>query len=149
MTIVETPAVVAEFKTNLSELNLYSGDISDLIISPKAFEYEIGTPLFSDYAHKERLIALPDDTSLQYNGDGLPIFPDNTVIAKTFYYNLDERDLSMGRQIIETRVLIKSNGIWESGDYKWNADQTNAVLDPSGSTLPITWIDIEGNERST
>lgn len=149
MTIVETPAVVAEFKTNLSELNLYSGDISDLIISPKAFEYEIGTPLFSDYAHKERLIALPDNTSLQYNGDGLPIFPDNTVIAKTFYYNLDERDLSMGRQIIETRVLIKSNGIWESGDYKWNADQTNAVLDPSGSTLPITWIDIEGNERST
>lgn len=149
MTIVETPAVVAEFKTNLSELNLYSRDISDLIISPKAFEYEIGTPLFSDYAHKERLIALPDDTSLQYNGDGLPIFPDNTVIAKTFYYNLDERDLSTGRQIIETRVLIKSNGIWEYGDYKWNADQTEAVLDPSGSILPITWIDIEGNERST
>ena len=149
MTIVETPAVVAEFKTNLSELNLYSRDISDLIISPKAFEYEIGTPLFSDYAHKERLIALPDNTSLQYNGDGLPIFPDNTVIAKTFYYNLDERDLSMGRQIIETRVLIKSNGIWEYGDYKWNADQTEAVLDPSGSILPITWIDIEGNERST
>ena len=149
MTIVETPAVVAEFKTNLSELNLYSRDISDLIISPKAFEYEIGTPLFSDYAHKERLIALPDNTSLQYNGDGLPIFPDNTVIAKTFYYNLDERDLSTGRQIIETRVLIKSNGIWEYGDYKWNADQTEAVLDPSGSILPITWIDIEGNERST
>ena len=87
-TPVEDPLVVAEFRPNLSELNLFLGDLSDLNISSRAFEYNLNTPLFSDYAHKQRLIALPQNTTMQYNGDGLPVFPDNTVIAKTFYYNI-------------------------------------------------------------
>lgn len=149
MTPVEAPLVIAEFRPNLSELNLYTGNISDLNITSRAFPYELNTPLFTDYAHKERLIALPPNSSMEFDGDGFPIFPDNTVIAKTFYYNLDERDLSLGRQIIETRVIIKTNGEWESGDYKWNEDQTDAVLDPEGSTLPITWIDSNGISNST
>ncbi|WP_299526358.1 hypothetical protein [Winogradskyella sp.] len=147
-TPAEDPLVVAEFRTNLSELNLFSGDLSDLNISSRAFEYELNTSLFTDYAHKQRLIALPESTSMQYNDDGLPIFPDNTVIAKTFYYNADERDLSLGRIIIETRILIKINGDWETGDYKWNDEQTDAVLDLNGSTVPISWIDSEGVTNS-
>ncbi len=105
--------------------------------------------MFTDYAHKQRLIALPENTSMQFNGDGLPIFPNNTVIAKTFYYNADERDLTLGRTIIETRVLIKINGDWITGDYKWNNDQTDAVLDLNGSTVPVTWIDADGETNST
>ncbi|RED43302.1 putative repeat protein (TIGR03806 family) [Winogradskyella eximia] len=143
------PNVAAEFKTNLSELNLFSGNLNELIITSKAFEYDLNTRLFSDYAHKQRLIALPEGTSMAYDGDGLPIFPDNTVIAKTFYFNIDDRDLSLGKTIIETRVLIKLNGLWETGDYKWNSEQTDAVLDLEGSTLPVTWIDIEGNSNSS
>tara|TARA_R110002111_G_scaffold123359_3_gene187381 strand:- start:30396 stop:31646 length:1251 start_codon:yes stop_codon:yes gene_type:complete len=143
------PNVAAEFKTNLSELNLFSGNLNELIITSKAFEYDLNTRLFSDYAHKQRLIALPEGTSMAYDGDGLPIFPDNTVIAKTFYFNIDDRDLSLGKTIIETRVLIKLNGLWETGDYKWNSEQTDAVLDLEGSTFPVTWIDIEGNSNSS
>ncbi|WP_299114305.1 fibronectin type III domain-containing protein [uncultured Winogradskyella sp.] len=144
----ETPPVVAEFRPNLSELNLFSGDLSGLNISSKAFEYQLNSELFTDYAHKQRLIALPDGTSMEYDGDGLPVFPDNTVIAKTFYYNADERDLSLGRTIIETRVLIKLEGEWETGDYKWNAEQTEAVLDLDGSILPIFWINAAGETNS-
>lgn len=145
----ETLPVVPEFRPNLSELNLFSGNLGDLNISSKAFKYELNTELFSDYAHKQRLIALPENTTLQYNGDGLPIFPDNTVIAKTFYYNVDERDLSLGRIIIETRVLIKINGVWETGDYKWNAAQNEATLDLDGSIVPVTWIDVDGATYSS
>ena len=143
------PDVVAEFKPNLSELNLFSGNLNELNISSKAFEYNLNTTLFSDYAHKQRIIALPEGTTMEFDGDGLPIFPDNTVIAKTFYYNLDERDLSLGRLIIETRILIKINGVWETGDYKWNEAQTEAILDLEGSTLPVSWIDNAGNTNST
>ena len=149
ITSVSDPFVVAELKPNLSELNLYIGNLSELNISSRAFEYDLNTPLFTDYSHKQRLIALPENTTMQFNGDGLPIFPEKTVIAKTFFYNLDERDLSLGRQIIETRVLIKINGEWETGDYKWNEDQTEAVLDQTGSELPITWIDANGTSNST
>ncbi len=140
--------VVPELLTNLSELHIYTGTLSDLNISSRAFEYNLSTPLFTDYSHKQRIIALPENTSMEFDGDGLPIFPDNTVIAKTFFYNLDERDLSLGRTIIETRILIKINGAWETGDYKWNEAQTEAVLDQAGSELPITWIDVEGTSNS-
>ena len=145
----EISPVVPEFRTNLSELNLFSGNLGDLNISSKAFKYELNTELFTDYAHKQRLIALPENTSMLYDGDGLPIFPDNTVIAKTFYYNVDERDLSLGRIIIETRVLIKINGVWETGDYKWNAAQNEATLDLDGSIVPVTWIDVDGATNSS
>ena len=149
MTTAEDPSVVAEFKTNLSELNLYKGNLSDLNITSRAFEYELNTPLFSDYSHKQRFIALPQGTSLEYDGDGLPIFPEKTVIAKTFFYNVDERDLSLGKNVIETRILIKINGSWETGDYKWNAEQTEAVLDLNGSTVAVTWIDEDGSPQGT
>ena len=44
--------VVPQFLTNLTQLNLFSGDLSDLNPTPYAFEYELSTPLFSDYSHK-------------------------------------------------------------------------------------------------
>ena len=140
--------VIAEFRTNLSELNLYLGDLKDLNPSTNAFEYDLVTPLFTDYAYKQRLIALPPGETMEFNGDGLPIFPDNTVIAKTFYYNNDDRDLSLGRKIIETRILIKTNGEWITGDYKWNSTQTEAILDLQGSDVPVTWIDSNGITNS-
>jgi len=143
------PAVTTEFRPTLSEMNLFVNDLKDLQINPLAFQYDLNTTLFSDYAHKQRIIALPEGTSMAYNGDGLPIFPDNTVIAKTFFYNFDERDLSLGRTIIETRILIKINGVWETGDYTWNTDQTDAILDTAGSTLPVSWIDADGVSNST
>jgi len=144
----EINPVVAEFRPTLSEMNLFVGDLSDLNITPYGFEYKLSTPLFTDYAHKQRIIALPEGTSMEFDGDGLPIFPDNTVIAKTFFYNFDERDLTLGRQIIETRLLILINGVWETGDYKWNDAQTDAVLDLEGSNLPVTWIDAAGASNS-
>lgn len=149
MTPAEDPLVVAEFRSNLSELNIFTGNLSHLNITSRAFEYNLNTTLFSDYSSKQRLIALPENTAIQYDGDGLPIFPDNTLIAKTFYYNIDDRNVSLGKQIIETRVLLKVNGEWQTGNYKWNESQTDATLDLTGSVVPITWIDETGQSKST
>jgi len=140
--------IVPEFLPTLSELNLFSGDLGDLQPSPFAFVYDLSTTLFTDYSLKQRLIALPEGEKMTYNGDGFPLFPDNTLIAKTFYYNNDETDLSQGKNIIETRILIKINGSWESGNYKWNASQTDATLDTAGAVVPITWIDADGESQS-
>lgn len=142
------PNVIPEFRPNMSEMNLFVGNMADLQISPYAFEYNLNTQLFTDYAHKQRFIALPPGEKMTYNGDGLPLYPDNTLIAKTFYYNNDERDLSLGRQIIETRILIKIDGDWVTGDYKWNEAQDDAVLDLNGSIVPVTWIDAEGESNT-
>ncbi|MEY8847809.1 fibronectin type III domain-containing protein [Psychroserpens sp. XS_ASV72] len=140
--------IVPEFRPTLSELNLYLGNLGNLSPSSLAFEYDLVTPLFTDYAHKQRLIALPEGTSMTYNGDGFPLFPDNTVISKTFYYNNDETDLSQGKNIIETRVLIKIDGSWELGNYKWNEAQTDAVIDTDGGIVPVTWVNGQGESQS-
>lgn len=140
--------VVPEFLTNLSELNLFTGDLSDLNITSKAFQYNLNTILFTDYAHKQRIIALPNGTSMDYVDDGFPNFPENTVIAKTFFYNTDDRDVSLGKTIIETRILIKKNNTWELGNYKWNENQTEAVLDVEGGEVSLVWIDSEGESNS-
>ncbi len=140
--------VIPEFRPTLSELNLFSGNLNDLTPSPNTFEYDLITPLFTDYAHKQRLIALPQGEQMMYNGDGLPMFPDNTVIAKTFYYNNNETDLSQGKNIIETRILIKLNGDWETGNYIWNEAQTDATFDTDGAVVPVTWINDSGESQN-
>lgn len=140
--------VVPQFLTNLSDLNLYSGAMEDITPSVYAFEYILATPLFTDNAHKQRLIALPPGTSMDYVDNGFPDFPDNTVISKTFYYNNDERDESLGKKIIETRLLIKQRGTWVLGNYKWNAAQTDAILDDSGSVVPVTYLDDAGETQN-
>jgi uncharacterized repeat protein (TIGR03806 family) len=140
--------VIPEFRQNLSELNIFAGDLNNLQPSIYAFEYQLNTALFTDYAHKQRLIALPSGTTMTFDGDGLPNFPDNTVIAKTFFYNIDDRDENLGKTIIETRILIKINGVWETGDYRWNDDQTDAVLDLEGGVVPVSWIDADGTTNN-
>ena len=142
------PFPIPEFKTVLSDLNVYVGHLSNLQISPYAFEYDLHSRLFSDYATKQRFFILPIGETLVYNGDGLPIFPNNSIIVKTFFYNIDDRAPALGQQIIETRLLIKINGSWETGDYKWNDEQTEATLDLNGSIVPVNWIDSDGDTRS-
>lgn len=138
-----------EFLPNLSQLNLFSGNMAELNLSTNVFEYDLITPLFTDYAHKLRLIALPQGQAMEYDGEGFPIFPNGTVLAKTFYYNNDETNLALGRRIIETRVLIRDNGAWTIGNYVWNETQTDAVLDENQYTIPINWVNEAGEAMST
>lgn len=142
------PLVSIDFLPTLSEMHLFKGNLSNLSPSPYSFGYSLNTQLYTDHASKQRFIVLPSGEPMQYVSDGLPDFPNNTVVVKTFYYNNDDRDVSLGKQIIETRVIIKKNGIWEFGDYVWNTSQTEAILNTNGSTLPISYTDASGASQS-
>ncbi|MFT5103553.1 MAG: hypothetical protein ACI86C_001210, partial [Candidatus Latescibacterota bacterium] len=132
-----------QFLQNLSEMGVYTGDFSNLIPADGVQLYEINSTLFSDYSSKQRLVKLPEGESMTYdNSDLLPLFPENTLIAKTFYYNIDDRDPSLGQQIIETRLLLKLAGAWQVGNYKWNVAQTDASLIENGSGVDISYIDL-------
>lgn len=137
--------VVSEFLPNLSQLNLFVGDIANLQLSPKVFEYTLSTPLFTDYAHKLRIIGLPSGKALEYKDDGFPIFPTGTVIAKTFYYNLDETDPNSEKHIIETRILIKKAAEWEIGNYVWNEEMTEAYLDDEQHDVKVDFRNENGD----
>ncbi|NNE76043.1 MAG: hypothetical protein HKN31_03120, partial [Pricia sp.] len=146
--IDDTVYAVADFLPKLSELQLFKGNLADLATNPTTHEYSLVTPLYSDYAYKFRTISLPEGGQMIYNGEGLLEFPDSTVISKTFYYLNDERNPSLGKKLIETRLLIKTNGAWQMGNYLWDEEQTEAVLSNDAPVVTVDWIDMDGNSRS-
>jgi len=131
----------------LSDYNIFQGNQSDLIPDKGYEPYEISTQLFSDYAEKQRLIKIPGGRKITASNDGLPDFPDGTTIVKTFYYVNDKRDISKGKKIIETRLLIKSGSRWNVGTYLWNNEQTDANLLTTGLNKTVNWINESGTGR--
>lgn len=132
---------------SLSDYHIFEGDPSALQPAPGFHLYELSTELFSDYAEKQRLVKVPSGQRLTPRQDGLPDFPDGTILVKTFYYYYDKRDTSRGRQLIETRLEIKSGEHWNVGTYLWNDTQTDARLVTSGLNKTVNWIDEHGIGR--
>jgi uncharacterized repeat protein (TIGR03806 family) len=128
----------------LSEWNLFKGKMSDLVPVDYALQYDLNTPLFTDYAYKSRFIVLPKDSRMQYNETEVFGFPDSTILVKTFYYPSDFRNESSQKDIIETRLLVKEKIGWNAWTYVWNEDQTDAILTITGKDRPVSWIDKQG-----
>ncbi len=139
------PVAPLVFETNLSEMGLYSGDLSNLNPAADVHLFDLNSRLFTDYAHKQRLIRMPEGEAMQYNGNSLlPVYPDNTIISKTFYYYEDESNTASNKIIIETRVLIKTEGTWKLGNYVWNSGMTDAVYSNDEVIVPVSYLDAEG-----
>ncbi len=137
----------ADFLPKLSDYGFFKGTPSDLLPAEDMISYELATPLFSDYSEKQRLIRLPAGQKIQPKGDGLPEFPEGTILVKTFYYYHDSRDTSKGKNIIETRVLLKQHEEWKLATYLWNDDQNEALLFTPGLNKMVNWIDKDGKGR--
>lgn len=132
------------FHSKLSQYALFEGSMPDLVPAKGISLLQIGSQLFTDYAEKQRLIKIPDQKKATITGNGLPAFPDGTIIAKTFYYPKTEAGK---RQIIETRLLVLSGGKWNAATYQWNADQTDADLLSDGAIISVSFEDRTGRYR--
>ncbi len=131
----------------LSEYRIFAGNPSDLRPTADYKLYELSSELFSDYAEKQRLIKLPPGTVMEATDDNLLDFPDGTVIVKTFYYYKDKRNPLAGKKIIETRLLLLTEGQWTVGTYIWNETQDEAYLVSSGYNTIVNWLDDEGKGK--
>ncbi len=138
-----------QFEQLLSAYNIYSGVPSDLIPSEDFHVLELNSSLFVNYAQKQRLIKLPVGEKMIYTGDELPNFPDGTILVKTFYYFNNEGIPNSEKRIIETRLMIKQLGDWNVATYIWNQEQTEATLFLNGQSTVVTWIDKNGDSKST
>lgn len=137
------------FEQKLSAYNIFSGNPIDLTPNDGFHLYELSSVLFTDHAHKQRLIKIPSGTQIDYDGNDSLHFPNGTIIVKTFYYYNDERDSSKGKRVIESRLLIKENGVWNAGSYLWNQSQTDATLALNGSETQVSWLNSDGYQLST
>jgi uncharacterized repeat protein (TIGR03806 family) len=133
---------------HISDYKIFAGEPAVLVPGNGFQLYELATGLFTDYAEKQRLIKLPAGKTMVAVNDGLPQFPDSTILVKTFYYFNDKREPSKGKRLIETRLLVKLNAQWIAGTYVWNETQTDAVLVYKGSNVPVSWIDEKANRNT-
>lgn len=137
------------FEDSLSAYNIFKDTPSNLIPSDDFQLLELSSVLFTDYAHKQRLVKIPEGTQMTRLNDGSLDFPDGTILTKTFFYYKDERDTTLGKRIIETRLLIKEDNTWNVATYLWNETQTNATLALNGMDTEVGWINKNGNNSST
>ena len=130
----------------LSEYNFFSGDMANLEPTYGVLPYDLLTPLFSDYASKQRFIWMPAGNKATYINDySILDFPVGTILIKNFYYN---NVLPLGnKRILETRLQIKKESGWVFAGYNWNSDQTEATFSLSGSFIPLDF-EIDGIVRN-
>ncbi len=107
--------------------------------------YSLNTPLFSDYAQKQRYVFLPRGRRAAYTAEGVLDFPVGTALVKTFAYPADFRQKNDRLRLIETRLLIRKTSGWVPTTYVWNADQTQAVLKRAGMRTEVAFTDARGD----
>lgn len=132
----------------LSAYNFFIGNVAELKPENGVLPYELISPLFSDYSHKERFVWMPDGTAANYTTEHVLDFPEGAVLIKNFYYLHDERDASKGKRLMETRLLINRGEEWDAYGYSWNDEQTEAYYDIIGDIKDVSWINKNGEEQT-
>lgn len=132
----------------LSEYRLFSNGGAQ-VPNERVYPYDLVTPLFTDYAAKYRFVYVPMGTSAEYDDRESFDFPVGTVLVKTFAYPADFRKPSENIRLVETRLLIHQDAGWNAWAYVWDEDMSDARLKVAGKTLPMSWTDKNGVERST
>lgn len=148
---VETSAVNFDqipFK-NLSEYGFFTGKIREFNQGNGILLYEPASSLFTDYAYKSRYIWMPDEASASIEDDleGTIDFPEQTILIKNFFYPADFRKPAENIRVVETRLMVKRNGLWDAFPYIWNEDQTDASYKVVGAEIPVNWIDNQGEAQ--
>ena len=145
-----------KFPRKLSETGLFVST-KDHKPDPALIPYSVNAELWSDGALKERFIALPGDSKIEYETITYPQpapgsrpgwrFPDGTVLVKTFSLELEPGN-PKSRRRLETRLLHFEQApgteeygdqVWNGYTYVWNDEQTDAeLLDAKGLDRKFT-----------
>lgn len=147
----------AAFPRRLSETGLFRS-VPGHVMQPGAIPYDVNAPLWSDGAYKQRWLVLPPTMiedghevsaripfSLDRNWD----LPERTVLVKSFALERDE-GRPESRHWIETRLLTRQQGEWAGYSYRWNEQQTDAVLvGKEGADQEFLIRTADGDRRQT
>ena len=134
--------VSAEFPASLSAYGFFSGGADRP--SPALLPYALRTPLFTDYAEKQRFLYMPAGAKFSVDGDGRLQFPVGSALIKSFGYH----DAAGKLNIIETRLLLHRAEGWVALPYVWNADASDAVLKVGGARKPVEFNKPDGTKMS-
>jgi uncharacterized repeat protein (TIGR03806 family) len=145
------------YPPKLSDWGVFE-NIRDQVPAEDVFPFEVISPLFTDYALKYRFVTLTDGGMIEYFNDTTRwLNPVGTVYVKTFAYppNKATNPPQTKDQLIETRIIAhvpaeddrfgcagEDSCLWTLA-YVYNEDQTDAICESGGKTLPVTFTDTD------
>jgi glucose/arabinose dehydrogenase len=122
----QTPT--AKFPTRLSETGLFLSTKTHQV-QPGLIPYSVNAPGWTDGAYVQRFIALPDDSRIDFTSSGGWNFTNGAVLVQTLSLE-HEVGNPASRQRLETRLLTRPNNQWVGYSYRWDENQSDAVLVP-------------------
>lgn len=139
----------------LSQTGVFQS-LSPLVPEDFAIPFELNAPFWSDGAHKQRWMIIPNDGShnsaaeqITYSEEGNWEFPVGAVLVKHFEIELDESNPG-NRRKLETRFLIHgTSGNYYGLTYRWNDLQTEATLLPDKYVDTLTIATAQGSKKIT
>ena len=134
---------VIDGDTMPAKLSAFGLFVANSPTAPIGMPYSLRTPLFSDYADKERFISLPAGQKATVGADGRVQFPVGTVLVKSFGW----ASVNGGRPV-ETRLLIHRAAGWVALPYVWDADGRDATLKVAGMRIPVMFKRADGAAQS-
>jgi uncharacterized repeat protein (TIGR03806 family) len=123
-------------------------DIGAQVPAAGVVPYTVNTPLFSDYTTKDRYIRLPDGQAAAWADVDAFDLPVGSMLIKTFSYLHDRRDPTLGRDKLETRLLLHGSEGWHGASYVYDNDGRDATLKLEGATIDASWIHDDGSTRT-
>ncbi len=130
------------YPAHLSDFGFFT-DLAQRTPAPRLMRYDLETPLFSDYAEKQRYLYLPARQKARYESERAFDLPVGTALIKTFGYRQDGKF-----KPLETRLLLRRAAGWVAIPYVWNAAGTDADLKRAGTRIPVSFTDPSGETRS-
>jgi uncharacterized repeat protein (TIGR03806 family) len=141
--VIPTPAPDGMPYGTLAEWHFFADPVEQTP-AQGVLPYDVISPLFSDYTVKYRFLYVPPGQKLTWHDTDRFEYPAGAVLVKTFTYPVDERNPTLGRRLLETRLLVHEAGGWVAHTYEWDAAQMQASLIVAGDTIDATWIDATG-----
>jgi uncharacterized repeat protein (TIGR03806 family) len=131
-TTVSKMTANSPYPARLSEFGFFNGGADKP--NPALIPYTLKTPLFSDYAEKQRFVFLPLNKKVAIDkANGRLLFPGGAVLIKNFGYP----DAHGKLKILETRLLIRLPDQWLALPYVWRPDGKDAELKLAGARIPV------------
>lgn len=131
----------------LSALGIFAGDPREQIPAEGFVPYEVNVELWSDGARKRRFLYVPLGRRIDAEHDRWRL-PVGSYVVKTFSFPRDLRDPAAGEQLIETRLLVRTDAGLLASTYLWNDEQTDAVVSGGNVDVPVRFVDAQGATRT-
>ena len=116
----------APFPARLSDTGLFAS-VNEHRVVPALIPFSVNAAAWTDGAQSERFLVVPGEGKVGFDTARGWNFPEGTALVQTLSLEREAGNAA-SRFRIETRVMLRQKNEWAGYSYRWNAEQSDAVL---------------------